>query len=336
MALLFTFAHFLLEDFSGALALMGVCGVSLVGMFLLKWTGSIRISGNLVITGIYSVILFFIISYDGLLKIYGAFLLIMPIYSILVSGYRSALVWFAVVVATVNLFYFEWILIRPEDIMWLSSLSHEVAKIDQWLGLLGFLIMVPFAIFLIQRENDQLIEALRHANERLEYLSHVDELTGLKNRRSFNHDGKMLFSQARRNRQYFGLMIFDVDDFKACNDFYGHEYGDQVLSELGQALKETLKRGDDYLFRIGGEEFAVILYAQTPEQVMSSAEMVRSRIFALDLENIGNERTGKVTISMGVYVDVPEQEMQLETAYRLADEAMYRAKHEGKNTVRKA
>jgi diguanylate cyclase (GGDEF)-like protein/PAS domain S-box-containing protein len=169
---------------------------------------------------------------------------------------------------------------------------------------------------------------------RLAQLDSVtDELTRLKNRRSLN----LLFMEEQRSAHRGGrsltLLLADVDCFKGYNDRYGHPQGDVVLMALARAINATLNRSHDLAFRIGGDEFACLFSTTEEQESVALAEQIRQRFMAHDLDHPANEPFGKVTLSAGLTFIVPGKEMSLAEAYELADQALYRAKHSGRNTV---
>lgn len=161
----------------------------------------------------------------------------------------------------------------------------------------------------------------------------TDELTRLKNRRSLN----LLFMDAQRNAHRGGrtltLMLADIDCFKGYNDRYGHPQGDLVLKALARAIGATLNRSHDLAFRIGGDEFACLFSTIEEQESIDLAERIRTCFHGYDLAHPANLPFGKVTLSAGVTFIPPGQEITLAQAYEQADQALYRAKHSGRNAV---
>jgi diguanylate cyclase len=153
----------------------------------------------------------------------------------------------------------------------------------------------------------------------------TDPLTQISNRASLDY--RLSVQQTRR--QSCGLIIIDIDNFKRVNDNYGHLIGDRVLSEIGRVLR-NVTRSKDLAGRYGGEEFLVITAAFQPEAVMAIAERLRQEIEQnLMMLEEGSEL--QVTASLGVSLYLPG--MQIRKAIKLADEALYKAKRQGKNQV---
>jgi diguanylate cyclase (GGDEF)-like protein/PAS domain S-box-containing protein len=166
---------------------------------------------------------------------------------------------------------------------------------------------------------------LEEANDQLRKLAVTDELTGLRNRRSFEERLVMEFSMARRRKRELSLLLIDVDDFKMINDRWGHAAGDEVLRRLGMILRTTV-RLPDLPARYGGEEFVVLLPESGEESAMGLARRVMQRVATEDWEN------EPLTISVGMAA----MNESLENGFQLvemADEALYAAKRAGKNRV---
>lgn len=153
----------------------------------------------------------------------------------------------------------------------------------------------------------------------------TDPLTQISNRASLDYR----LSIQQTQRQSCGLIIMDIDNFKCVNDNYGHLIGDRVLSEIGRVLRDVT-RSKDFAGRYGGEEFLVITAACQQEVVMAIAERLRQEI-EQNLMMLEDGRELKVTASFGVSLYLPG--MQIHKAIKLADEALYKAKHQGKNQV---
>lgn len=170
--------------------------------------------------------------------------------------------------------------------------------------------------------------------KKIEELSITDVLTSLYNRRYFNDIVPKEILRARRDHKYFGLLLLDVDHFKKYNDTYGHQGGDEVLVAVSGALRESFQRSNDIVFRLGGEEFGVVLSAENPEMLARSAENLRERIEHLAIEHSQNFPSRVVTASFGMVIVPPKEEsFLLADLYKKADRELYTAKEEGKNRV---
>lgn len=165
----------------------------------------------------------------------------------------------------------------------------------------------------------------------LNWLAERDSLTGLYNRRSLEQKLAVLFLQARRQKCRIGLVLVDLDHFKAYNDSYGHRAGDLALQRVARVLHDFARRPLDMAVRLGGEEFALLLFDCDEQALHGLAEEVRLAIEQLAIEHRGSATLPVMTASLGMALSVPEESSG--TLYQRADEALYRAKHAGRNQV---
>ncbi|MFQ6370905.1 diguanylate cyclase [Shewanella sp. YIC-542] len=170
------------------------------------------------------------------------------------------------------------------------------------------------------------------ARKEIETLSTIDSLTGLYNRRHFHAVINDELGRIRRDGKMLGFIMFDVDHFKQYNDNYGHQQGDEALKMVGKTLMEYLRRPSDFGFRLGGEEFGIVISAHNVEEVFAFAERYRQCIEAQQLKHEQNSAAPYFTISMGVAV-ASGMNAEQEMLYKQADEALYRAKANGRNRV---
>ena len=161
----------------------------------------------------------------------------------------------------------------------------------------------------------------------------TDELTGLKNRRYLNIRFGEEQKRARRDQRLLTLLLIDVDRFKEYNDSYGHPQGDQVLKAVADAMRGALNRPGDLCFRIGGDEFACLFASNSADDSAALAERIRADVAARRIPHQGNPPGGHVTLSLGLAFVAPDAAPSQEQVYEQADQALYRAKHQGRNTV---
>ncbi|KJS87028.1 MAG: hypothetical protein JM58_05840 [Peptococcaceae bacterium BICA1-8] len=182
----------------------------------------------------------------------------------------------------------------------------------------------------------ELTKQLEKAVEKLNLLSSIDGLTGIANRRRFDEYFNSECKRAQRNFTFLSLIMIDIDYFKAFNDTYGHQAGDECLKTVATALNNILKRPGDLICRYGGEEFAVILPDVHQEGALAVAENMRTHIESLCIEHKHSKVCTYLTISIGVVCAPPGQLSSAKDLIISADTALYRSKHEGRNKVRLA
>jgi diguanylate cyclase (GGDEF)-like protein len=160
-----------------------------------------------------------------------------------------------------------------------------------------------------------------------------DGLTGIANRRHFDVAMEREHRRARRNGVPLSLLMIDIDHFKAYNDHYGHQKGDQCLIQVAAALAAMLKRSSDLMARYGGEEFAMILPDTDSTQAALMAESIRARAQELALPHAHGGDAGVVTVSIGVATRRADAQLDIEALIGAADRALYQAKRSGRNRV---
>jgi diguanylate cyclase (GGDEF)-like protein len=178
----------------------------------------------------------------------------------------------------------------------------------------------------IQEQND----ALEQANRELYELSIRDPLTGAFNRRYVFEHGIRDLGKRRAERLGYALILIDVDHFKKINDNYGHATGDEVLRGLAHALDHG-RDSSAVVGRIGGEEFLVLLGPLTAPVALRQAVALQESIARLRIA--AGEARIPVTVSMGVTVSLSHENLSLEALINRADQALYRAKQNGRNRI---
>jgi diguanylate cyclase (GGDEF)-like protein len=176
-------------------------------------------------------------------------------------------------------------------------------------------------------------QRLEAANARLTELSATDGLTGIANRRAFDAALTAEWGRAARDGTDLGLLVIDVDYFKAFNDHYGHPAGDECLRLVAALTARTLRRPPDTAARFGGEEFVALLPGTSALAAMEVAERVRCAIMESGVLHQASV-FGCVTVSIGAASLSPHPGSEAQMLIDLADKALYRAKDSGRNTVR--
>ena len=169
------------------------------------------------------------------------------------------------------------------------------------------------------------------AQIKLEQLATRDGLTGLANRRCFDDTLLAEWARAMRQTQPLSLLMVDVDNFKAYNDANGHLGGDECLKRIASAVASEM-RANDLVARYGGEEFAVILPNQSLKGAAIVAERIRCRVERLQVPN-PKAPAGHVTVSIGAATALASTESNPSQLVAIADAALYRAKHMGRNRI---
>ena len=182
----------------------------------------------------------------------------------------------------------------------------------------------------VQLKIKSLQDELRQANEQLKRLTNIDHLTNLFNRRYLAEILEGEFTRARRNKENVALVIFDIDYFKNVNDTYGHQNGDVVLAAVAELAQQQM-RAYDSAARYGGEEFVLVLPGTSLEGGVVVAERLRQAVlehaFPAPMEDL------TLTVSAGVAAYPAPTIDNLDSLFRRADEALYRAKQNGRNRV---
>ncbi|WP_085920481.1 GGDEF domain-containing protein [Halomonas sp. CSM-2] len=169
-------------------------------------------------------------------------------------------------------------------------------------------------------------------NEMLSQLSLTDPLTNLANRRQLDMEFATRWREAVDKNAWLGLMVIDIDHFKAYNDRYGHLQGDDCLRQVARAMQLN-SRSADLVVRFGGEEFVVLMAEASPEAAEPAAERIRRGVEALQIANAGVSPQAVVTVSVGVAVLPPEANMTADDILSHADQALYQAKRWGRNRI---
>jgi diguanylate cyclase (GGDEF)-like protein len=210
----------------------------------------------------------------------------------------------------------------------LMMVALLVARLQPVLATVGFIgAMLGYALRSVLTQ----VEIQRQRDE-LELLARRDPLTGLGNRRSFDESLASAHRRARRQGLGLAVLMIDIDHFKRLNDTFGHPEGDRRLRAVAAILEGSLQRGDDLLARYGGEEFIAALPSPDASHAQQVGERLRAAVEAAGLPAASDS----VTISIGVAWRPHDTEAAPGDLVDRADQALYRAKHAGRNCVRMA
>ena len=173
----------------------------------------------------------------------------------------------------------------------------------------------------------------KRAEASLKMLASSDGLTGLANRRSFDQTLVMEWARAGRTKKPLSLLLADVDHFKLYNDLHGHQQGDECLRAVAGIIAETAFRPADLSARYGGEGFAIIMPETDHKGACKVAERLRAVLAKLQLKHGAAGAGPSVTLSMGIATRVPDEAVSADWLIMQADEALYAAKHSGRNRI---
>jgi diguanylate cyclase (GGDEF)-like protein len=202
------------------------------------------------------------------------------------------------------------------------------------------LFVMLYVIYTIQNNNEKAngkIIKLRQKEKLqlklLEKLSITDTLTSLYNRRFFEEIFPRQILRAESNQEFLTFFVLDLDYFKQYNDTYGHQKGDTALVQVSEVLKEVFYKSDDYTFRIGGEEFAGIFLDEAVANIHDRINAILKSLNEKNIEHLGNPSEDRLTCSIGVYILEVKNGLTHQEIYRLADEALYKAKEKGRTQI---
>ena len=180
-------------------------------------------------------------------------------------------------------------------------------------------------------QSHSVMTELKRDMERIRKEAITDGLTGLANRKAFDEQISRLCREAEKNNDIFSLIMIDIDHFKAFNDTYGHQVGDQVLRLVAMTLVNEVK-GQDMAARYGGEEFAIVLPGTNVNAAQAAAENLRKAVEKKEVMNRSTgENLGQITISLGVAQFYGNE--KVEELIGRADVALYASKNKGRNQI---
>lgn len=186
-------------------------------------------------------------------------------------------------------------------------------------------------LIMILKNTGFILLSKEQTEDRLRYMAHHDDLTGIWNRRAFIEQAQRQLEQLARRKQYVTFILFDIDHYKTINDTYGHETGDRVLKSMAHTLQEKLK--DVGIFgRYGGDEFVILLAGLNGDEAAEIAERLKSSLQPFMVSG----QPVSYTISMGMVTVIADANTRLDSLYQLSDEMLYKAKRNGRNQVARA
>lgn len=188
----------------------------------------------------------------------------------------------------------------------------------------GFTLLVGYSLIQFVRTRQRLLEEL-------EQLATVDAVTQIANRRHFNTVFSQEWQRMLREQSCLSLLMCDVDCFKAYNDHYGHQAGDECLLQIAQTIDRCMRRPGDFAARYGGEEFVIILPHTQLAGAKTQTDIIQKQIQKLALSHAQSSMSDIVTISIGIASGIPREALGSNQIIEYADEALYQAKAQGRN-----
>jgi diguanylate cyclase (GGDEF)-like protein len=195
------------------------------------------------------------------------------------------------------------------------------------------LIFLIAALTVSTRKMHRILKESLHLRYEISQMAIIDSLTEVANRRHFDIFLYQEWRRAQREKWPIAMLMVDVDFFKLYNDVYGHQYGDQCLKRIAEAINKVIHRPSDLVARYGGEEFGVILPNTPIHGAMKVAEQMCQAVANLLIEHKKSTVAHYVTVSVGVAEMYPGQENHPSELVSAADEALYKAKDSGRNRI---
>ncbi len=171
----------------------------------------------------------------------------------------------------------------------------------------------------------------KHVADERKKKAITDPLTNIYNRRHFDTIFEHFYLRASSEEKSLTFFMIDIDNFKKYNDNYGHHKGDEALQAVARTLQTQLHRTEDYLFRLGGEEFSILLYDTSDDFIKTLSSNIHQALTDLNIEHAYNEGYERLTLSIGVATCGCKKEMTKFDIYNSADQALYRSKENGRN-----
>lgn len=226
------------------------------------------------------------------------------------------------------------VVLKAEELLASGMINAQVSTENYKELLKGYKKLLRQSMKLLKMADLMQLE-LKNVKERLETITNIDVLTGLFNRRFFNLNYIREWSSAIRTNSSLACIMIDIDFFKKYNDTYGHLQGDECLKAVANAITAAVKRPRDIVARFGGEEFVVLLPETKEDGAFHIANEILRAVNRMEMQHDTSDKGGMVTVSMGVAELIPSRENAGEILLNMADEALYRAKNDGRNCIRR-
>ncbi len=194
------------------------------------------------------------------------------------------------------------------------------------ISVVAFVLIIFIVYLLVKKENQ-----LRILNKKYKIESITDAMTTLYNRKYFDTIFDNMPFIANANNWQCAFVILDIDFFKQYNDTYGHDLGDETLKKVALLLKNYFSQKYEFVFRLGGEEFGVVLFDTNEEALHSRLKSVNKKVLELGIEHKNSKILDVVSISIGAVIYEPNTYKSANTLYKVADQCLYKSKQNGRN-----
>ena len=313
-----------------------VCPIIMLSIYIMKFPSCHRhvfTLANIIMFTVAITLMVIVVTGGQYMSILGLLPLIMFLFTGLRMGFRESTLCAWVIFAA---FLFVGLQLQNSE-----GLPTDFFRFGFLMVLINFLGMFSSYTLERHRRKDYLqthllefeAQQLEALGERLLHLSTTDELTQLSNRRYFQERFEEEWRRAIREKRPLSLILLDVDDFKAFNDNYGHQPGDDCLMQVGHLLRQKAQRSGEVAARYGGEEFVLLFPGSSPDKAAALAETIREGIVGLNITHTFSRTQDVVTVSAGVAGCIPTQDMDPSDLLSQADQSLYKAKNRGRNQV---
>ncbi|WP_228058793.1 diguanylate cyclase domain-containing protein [Nostoc sp. LEGE 06077] len=221
--------------------------------------------------------------------------------------------------------------ILQNDRLWGLLIAHHCSAPRNWQPWESELLQQLATQIAIAIQQSELYQKLQLANQQLENIAMVDQLTQIANRRCFESRLESVWQYLLQEQGCVSLLLCDVDYFKKYNDTYGHRAGDDCLRLIAQAFQQTIKRNTDLVARYGGEEFVVILANTDEHGAFQVAQAIHQAVQQLHIPHIASVVQEYVTLSIGIAMVIPTPDLVPLDLIESADKALYQAKAQGRD-----
>ena len=328
IALVMGFLHFFLTDIF-INVLMNVAGASYLAFLIFSIYKNKRLTWQIHAFVLLAFLYFPVYVYINQAEDYSlVWLFIVPFSIIAIMGrhlgLRYLLIFYLIIFTLVYQSLGEW-----DKVVW-TELGFFRFVIASLLGIALAVVIDLAQTGLNERLKAQKIKEKGYVKE-LERLTMIDSLTNVYNRRYLNEVVTDRVKTLSRSDAYLVFFIIDIDYFKYYNDTFGHMAGDEVLIEIANKIKDYIKRYDDLVFRLGGEEFGGVVTTKEPQETAKWLAGLVPAIENLNIKHSSQADLPNVTISVGIYYSPASQVKNISDLYRAADKALYVAKDLGRN-----